>query len=267
MRPRHDIRGFSILELSIVFAIIGLLIGGVLTGQNLLRTAMLRKIGAEEQRYVNAVRQFADKYAELPGDMSGATNVWDVAHATPATCATTNSATLANPKLTCNGDGDGLVETQAATSNVAEIFRFWQHLANAGMVEGLFSGVAGSAGTSDAIINTNIPVGPVDGSGYAAIYVGTKSAQAGWFDGDYGHVIFFGRKRAGNFFPEAVAITPSEARSIDQKLDDGKPALGSVRTFKNQWYANCATTDVANTAVYSTTYEDVGCQLLFINAF
>ena len=79
-------KGFSLVEMAIVIDIIGLLVGGVLAGQNLMRAAEIRSIIEEEQRILGAVQAFQDKYAALPGDMSNATSVWGALPATPATC-------------------------------------------------------------------------------------------------------------------------------------------------------------------------------------
>ena len=69
-------RGFSLVELSIVLVILGLLTGGILAGQSLIRASELRAVSTEFQRYVAAVNTFRDKYFMLPGDMSNATAFW-----------------------------------------------------------------------------------------------------------------------------------------------------------------------------------------------
>ncbi|MGB1539945.1 MAG: prepilin-type N-terminal cleavage/methylation domain-containing protein, partial [Rickettsiales bacterium] len=71
--------GFSLVELSIVLAIIGLLAGGILGGRNLIRSAELRSIITERKQYWDAVSIFHDRYMELPGDMSDAEDHWGAA--------------------------------------------------------------------------------------------------------------------------------------------------------------------------------------------
>jgi prepilin-type N-terminal cleavage/methylation domain-containing protein len=126
---------FSLVELSIVLVILGLLTGGVLAGQSLIRAAELRSVNNEATKYISAVHTFRDKYFALPGDMANATRFWGAAHATPATCRNTVSTSAA----TCDGNGDGRV-LQTGTS--MEQMRFWQHLANAGLLEGSYDGVS-----------------------------------------------------------------------------------------------------------------------------
>src|SRR3569833_319215 len=83
---------FTLVELSIVLVILGLLDGGVHTGQSLIRAAELRSVTTQYQRFLTAVQTFRDKYFALPGDMTNAHSYWGIAIATPATCVTTASS-------------------------------------------------------------------------------------------------------------------------------------------------------------------------------
>lgn len=65
-------RGFSLVELSIVLVILGLLTGGILAGQSLIRAAELRSVTTEYGRWVTAMHSFRDKYMAIPGDMRDA---------------------------------------------------------------------------------------------------------------------------------------------------------------------------------------------------
>lgn len=62
MEKNPALQGFTLLEIAIVLSIIGLLIGGVLAGSNLVRAAQIRRIATEEQRIVTAVRVFKSIY-------------------------------------------------------------------------------------------------------------------------------------------------------------------------------------------------------------
>jgi prepilin-type N-terminal cleavage/methylation domain-containing protein len=79
---RYASRAFSLVELSIVLVILGLLVGGVLSGQSLIHAAELRAVTTEYQKYMTAVRSFKDKYFASPGDMNNATSLWGVAAGT-----------------------------------------------------------------------------------------------------------------------------------------------------------------------------------------
>lgn len=142
--------GFSLVELSIVLVILGLLTGGILGGQSLIRAAEMRSVSTEYQRYIAATQTFRDKYFSLPGDMASATQFWGAAHATPATCVTTQGTGT----QTCNGDGNGRV---LPSTGSAEHVRYWQHLANTGLIEGTYTGVDATASVPSVIGGTNIP--------------------------------------------------------------------------------------------------------------
>ena len=69
-------KAFSLVELSIVLVILGLLVGGILTGQSLIRAAELRSVTTEFSQYQTAVMTFRDKYFAIPGDMKNARDFW-----------------------------------------------------------------------------------------------------------------------------------------------------------------------------------------------
>jgi prepilin-type N-terminal cleavage/methylation domain-containing protein len=263
----HMRRGFSLVELSIVLVILGLLTGGILAGQSLIRAAELRSVVTEYQRYTTAVQSFRDKYLALPGDMTNATRFWGVAHATPATCITTASTTSA----TCDGDGDGKINptyaTTAAGSN--ETFRFWQHLANAGLIEGTYTGVTSGSTSYSGVIGTNLPASRMTNAGWYATGYST-SGNGAWYTMDYGNMLGFGATYA-NSFPNTAVLKPEEAWGIDTKIDDGKPAYGKVIAV--YWNDVCAVADdggSSNTdfvASYKLTSTSIACIIVFRNAF
>ena len=62
-------RGFTLVELSIVLVIIGLLIGGILVAQSLVETSKINKVVGQIQQFDIGVRVFKDKFNGLPGDI------------------------------------------------------------------------------------------------------------------------------------------------------------------------------------------------------
>lgn len=247
--------GFSLIELSIVLVILGLLTGGILSGQSLIRAAELRSITEEYSRYVASVRTYRDKYFSIPGDMSNATSFWGTSGTCPGQTATAESAT-------CNGDGDGRLETNSASAN--ENFRFWQHLANAGLVEGAFTGTTDSAGGSAtvlwSVVGVNVPRSRISQAGWTPIYVGTVALDGDdqdgtattLFEGTYDHVFAYGLVATTNASVHSTTgalLKPEEAWNIDTKLDDGKPGTGLLRTYESQ---GNATTGCSNTAASTT---------------
>ena len=257
-------RAFSLVELSIVLVILGLLTGGILAGQSLIRAAELRSVSTQFNQYMAATQTFRDKYMALPGDMTNATRFWGAAHATPATCRTTASTSA----LTCDGNGDGNIIDNGTTSN--ESYRFWQQLANAGLIEGSYSGI--TQGTNAYSSTTaNSPVGKLGNSlwfmwWWPAPYTG----QTGTFDGNYANFMQIGGS-ATNAHPIRSIFKPEEAWNIDTKMDDGKPGIGKVVIYAESGTSACSTTVGNNGATLSADYLLTGtsaaCTLLFRSLF
>lgn len=245
---------FTLVELSIVLVILGLLTGGILGGQALIRASQLRAIPQEISRYTSAANAFRDKYMAFPGDMTNATAFWGTAAACPGDFTTPATGTA-----TCNGDGNRQI---GSPSNYAETWRAWQHLANAGLIEGSYSGVQGSAGDATfGLAGTNIPRSKTEQQqGYAFIFYNQGGAQH--FPGPYNNTLFWG---SGNSMDEGTVLLPEDAWNIDEKMDDGMPGQGKVRSFLNTYRPNCANSDVASTAIYQVTLKVRGCNLNFLS--
>ena len=254
-------QAFSLVELSIVLVILGLLVGGVLSGQSLIRAAELRSISSDYSRYIAASQSFRDKYFALPGDMTNATAFWQEAHATPATCRTT----VGTGTATCNGNGNGTIASFSL--GVDEHFRAWQHLANAGLIEGTYTGVTGAAHASeDANPAVNVPRGRISNSGFGFNPVGsvTNAADTNYFVGNYGNAMHFGGNGAANmYYP---LIKPEEQWNLDTKMDDGLPHQGFVRSFKtaSTLTPGCA---AASNIAYDLVATGNLCSIVFTTGF
>ncbi|WMS45329.1 prepilin-type N-terminal cleavage/methylation domain-containing protein (plasmid) [Acuticoccus sp. MNP-M23] len=209
-------QGFSLVELSIVLVILGLLTGGILTGQSLIRAAELRSVTTEFSKYQTATMTFRDKYFALPGDMRNATDFWGA-----ATCPT--AAGAANQ--TCNGNNDGKIERSGNASEFGEAFAFWQHLTNAGLIEGNYSGIAGDGGIIDADPGANVPPSRLsNGAWYIEHKDGGNSVI---FNQNYGNFFSYGGVTVTGATSVNI-LTPEETWNIDTKMDDGRPGYGKV---------------------------------------
>lgn len=254
----HAKYAFSLVELSIVLVILGLLVGGVLAGQSLIRAAELRSTIADISRYSAAFNSFRDKYFALAGDMSNAQSFWGVLNANPATCITT----AATGTATCNGDDNGQIFSSDG-SHYNESFRAWQHLANAGLIEGSYTGIPGTTangggGYSQAIPGTNVPSLRISNGGLSISYFNSTPTDPKWFP-IQGNVFLIGAT-INNDFTTGFLFKPEEAWNLDTKLDDGLPGTGAVITPKNS-SPNCATTTVPSTAVYALNNSNLNCSL------
>lgn len=246
--------GFSLVELSIVLVILGLLVGGVLSGQALIRAAQLRSVTAEFERYRTASLSFRDKYFAYAGDMANATSFWGSAGGTgsDATC----SAVASTDQATCNGNGNG----QVTAATVSEALRFWQHLANAGLIEGSFTGQSGSN-----------PLSKLTKGNWVAGYQLTATGTSRYFAADYGNYLRFNSTTGNNGVADSYALKPEEAWNIDTKVDDGNPATGIVMPDKGNG-AQTFCTSVAGIvppgdipATYLLTNSNRDCYLFFRN--
>lgn len=257
----HMRQAFSLVELSIVLVILGLLTGGILGGQSLIRAAEMRAVSTEFQRYSTSVYTFRDKYFQLPGDMSNATKFWGEQHATPATCQTTASTSA----LTCDGNGDG-----AITDSDYEMFRAWQHLANAGLIEGSYSGVKNGTPANAHTPGLNCPRSKLSNAAWSISSLGNAyGGDAVTYAGNHGNLLWFGRVTTQR--AQSDILKPEEAWNIDTKVDDGKPGTGRLimRSDSNAWgTANSCSTSTSNTDYtgdYRLSVSAVSCALMYRN--
>lgn len=257
-------KAFSLVELSIVIVILGLLTGGILAGQSLIRAAELRSITNSYNRYITAVQSFRDKYFSLPGDMNNAVQFWGA-----ATCPGTLGAT-ATSTTTCNGDGDGVIDwASASTSGSYENFRMWQQLVNASLIEGSYSGVAFTGGERDARPGVNVPSSKISNSGFGVEPWNTIGSGDTWrWAGEYGNALIFGNVVSANHPPENPILRAEEAWNIDIKIDDGRPSRGRIVSHRpiGTWL-NCTTSNVDATTEYKLTDTTTSCALIFPRAF
>lgn len=262
-------RAFSLVELSIVLVILGLLTGGILAGQSLIRAAELRSVTTDYQRYMTSLQGFRDKYLALPGDMSNATRFWGRLNSN-GDCVTNSSAVVSAPG-TCDGNADGVINWATANGQSAEMYQSWRQLANAGLMEGSYSGLSGAGGVAESLIGTNVPRARLNNAGYTIYPVMGGSIPIGnplWFEGTYSaNVLVFGLQNAATV-TEGAAIKPDEAWNIDMKMDDGRPGLGNVRAYEG--YTQCqdagssVSVALANSANYLLTSTTVACNLIFL---
>ena len=274
--------GFTLVEISIVLVVISAIIAGVVIGQSMLQAARLRETMADYDRYVKAIKEFQDKYYALPGDMPNAVSFWGAqaggtSNGYDATCAALSTA--ATDAKTCNGDGNGSIgdsdidgsisvsSVNSTLSNQHEWFRAWQQLANAGFINGQFTGVHGSEDLNDAEIGSNVPRTPLKKkSGWTLLYyLHVNTDNTLWGD-QYGHILVLGGET--DSISSDPVLKVAEAKMIDDKIDDGKPGRGYIRSFRSNVCTNDDLLGVytQDTTEYSGT-TDNGCALVFITGF
>lgn len=218
--------GFTLVELSIVLVVVALIVGGVLFGRDLIRTAEIQGIISEVQQHKTAIFNFENQYLGLPGDLYNATDFW----------------------TTSNGNADGVIAT------ATEGFLAWEHLSSSGLVAGSYDGTP-----TVCTIGTNAPASTFVPAGY---YIGNTSDALD--TGITGNYLGFGAQRATTTCDNAV-IRPEDAYYIDSKTDDGVASTGVVLTNYGLDKVNTdCITGTSGTHDYDLTDPESNCRIFFM---
>jgi prepilin-type N-terminal cleavage/methylation domain-containing protein len=182
--------GFTLVEIAIVLVIIGLLLGGILKGQELINSAKVKNLANDFRTIPTYLYAYQDKYRALPGDDSA------VAAHNGGTAATTGGTV-----------GNGLIEgSWNSLTTTDESVLVWQHIRKSGLMPG--TDVV-SATESDAYYPKNAMGGRI----------GLSSVGATPFiTGMSGSYQICSRGIMGRF-----------AKQLDIQMDDGNTAGGNMR--------------------------------------
>lgn len=184
-------KGFTLVELAIVIVIIGLIISGIVGGQSLIRSAKIRSIISDLNKYETAVRAFQLEYDSLPGDMRDASDYWSGES---------------------DGDGDNFIDGVAEAEELAA----WQHLIAAEIVR-------------DNLIGDGYMAS--DFGNFSAWWLGfpcSVSVPCTIYGNVYGSNAFlFSKIKSSGAINEAI-LSPKDARDIDGKIDDKKATTGRL---------------------------------------
>ncbi len=213
-------KGFTLVEIAIVLVIIGLLLGGILKGQEMITQAKIKNVVADFSGISAAYYGYQDRYRAIPGDDPNAGTRWTTAPAA------------------VSGNGDGVVAgtynqacpntSVGATVPGQEACLWWDDLRRAGFVAGNgpkqpFNAVTGLLGVQTG-----------DGAGGATL-------------GGFGGLIVCSAN-----LPDKIAT------AVDTQMDDGLPNSGTVRGILNPGGPNPnITTGTTGAASYQETGTNV----------
>ncbi len=234
-------QAFTLIEMSVVLVIIGLIVGGIMVGREIVHASEINSILADATRIRTAMMTFQLKYKALPGDMPNATSYWGAATGCPDG---TNG--------TCNGNGDSNIDTGTWWTSNSEFYRFWQHLSLSGMMPGNYTGVTNStsAASSAVIIGTNMMPNKMNGMFGAYSASDTFHLQTNVI-GTWGSD------------PTQMSFSPADAKTLDSKADDGRPGTGVVTTNVASTAGSCVDVVMPSSAKYLVSNSLVACNIIF----
>lgn len=229
--PRSGEKGFTLVELSIVMIIIGLLIGGILKGQELIANARIAAAASRVKAIDAAINTFRDSYNGLPGDLPNADTRLPSCLTSTKCGATPAGGTRGNSQIAGTTLNPGAAQASGSENIIA-----WAQLAAADMLGGVGNGAAAAA----IIGGTTVPNADVPGqiyigysNGAAALTTATAAAtllpRAGHYLLYHNGVNTTAGAASSTAASGTTAVIPSNAAlRMDTKLDDQRPNTGSV---------------------------------------
>ncbi len=231
-------KAFSLLELSVVFISIGLLIGAVSVGTTILENARVQKFIADIKKFETAYVSFETIYNQVPGSFNQADVYFDI-----------DCQKVGFTGNDCNGDGDFQIEPNLTTAQNGEESKAWLHVYSAGLVERAYTGwrtqEVDDGGTTlyFAKLDSDAPKALKSGQ----FMFGTGILTAGTPTDETIYTL------NGAFMSARVGY------EIDSKIDDGSAEFGKFTADNGRiWYPGYANSDVFTCRVGSEYNTEFG---------
>lgn len=250
------VRGFTLIEMSIVLVIIGLIVGGILVGQELVAGAKIRAQVSQITQIAQALNTFKGKYDKLPGDWYTGTTAFGLSGGNATGQRDDNVIDDMNP-----------VNAYMHSIGYEGVY-FFAHLVQAKLIPATYMAGVDTAGTACWIDSS------MGNAGYYSMALNPQYGMMAttWQGSTW---VWLGLNDcAANTVNVAGIIpvmTPSQAYAIDIKMDDGIPGTGTVLAFKYGSFSQqldtpdvtagqCVTTAAAT--AYNITNNTLQCRLL-----
>ncbi len=243
-KTQNNFIGFTLVEMSMVVIVIGLIAGAILGGKNMIAASKMRATLTELADISSSIHSFQDKYNCLPGDCARAAELISTAS---------------------NGDGNGKIAQFLIYDNYTntnEMWQVWLQLVKAELWKGKGTFTGASIGGYQLDYSgpgVNVPASPMaKDAGYTVVHWGGYS----WNDWSSGggskilnHAIVYGTPADFWGYRSTIGgnLTTAEAFAMDTKVDDGKPGTGHWIHASPQYWTSCATSATPTTSTYSTT--------------
>ncbi len=218
--------GFTLIEIAIVLVIIGLLLGGVLKGQELINSAKVKNLAGDFKNIPVFIYGYQDKFKALPGDDRAVDTHLSGLSPTCVGGTCPYAAPPASPNV-----GNGVINGNwDATTNASESYLFWQHV----RLAGLAPGETVAAGTT--YIPTNAAGGKI------GIQSGSTTAPA--MNDAAGNPI------RGSYTICSDGILGKFVKQLDTTMDDGNYGTGSMLAMKTYAFGGNADNQTTNTPAF-----------------
>jgi len=237
-------QGFTLVEISIVLVIVGLIIGGVLVGRDMIHAAAIRATISQKEKFELATNAFRFKYNCLPGDCLTATTFFGA----KADCG----VGVVPDQETCNGNGNGFI-TPSGGSVYEDLF-FWQHLSNAKLIEGNYH-ATDYFNNDNLHPDTTLPKTKMDEMRFSILFLGST------------HQFVIGKYPAEDYYSIEDGMRPADAFGIDSKIDDGIPNTGKVYYYTGYNGDNNQCSNGGSPATYDLANPTNVCALIVSAAF
>lgn len=274
--------GFTLVEMSVIIIMVGLIVGAIVVGKELVTSATMRRTASQIKEVQTAVTLFRERYQAMPGDFAKASKYWSAESAE-------------------DGDGNGKIDGGYEGSNgnehsstSYECYNVWHHLrlsdlfpTSAGAVTSNVgtSAVAPRAAVDNSYITMHFDVGLntadkhanylmitrvpncMRRAGLAALLLGTAPVVYNNDSPAYNLLAWLiSDAMAAKGDPPAdvdsgsnVGILPANAAALDQKIDDGLPFSGTIRSALGTLSSTSKICATDNATQYNTSLEKFVC--------